>query len=53
MALGGTTHDMMQTLAELQDSGVTVLLSKGIPIEPEYMAIGKPGKSGTGIQHSK
>ena len=52
-AMAGNTHDMMHTLTDLQDNGVTVLLSKGIPIEPEYTAVGKPGRSGTGIQHSK
>ena len=51
--ISGPTRDQLQELQRMRASGIAVKLASGIGITEAYAAVGKPGKFGTGILHTK
>jgi phosphatidylserine/phosphatidylglycerophosphate/cardiolipin synthase-like enzyme len=49
----GATAKQVERFQAMLSNGITVLLSEGIPIQPEYAAAQRQVRPATGIQHSK
>ena len=51
--IGAGTREQCNRFRQLQAAGVSVFLASGNPLQPEYLAAGRPVRSGTGILHAK